>query len=129
MEVDLIRIELPEKDKVVTLIPTAHVSKNSAEMAAEAIDEIKPDAICIELDEDRYNSLSDPEKYHRILKYMLRENTGKLLQRKIKLTEKDPCSADLIGAAGISDSSCMSGIRKMIKQETGKRIVYSAEIM
>ena len=60
---------------------------------------------------------------------MLRENTGKLLQRKIKLTEKDPCSADLIGAAGISDSSCMSGIRKMIKQETGKRIVYSAEIM
>ena len=63
MEVDLIRIELPEKDKVVTLIPTAHVSKNSAEMAAEAIDEIKPDAICIELDEDRYNSLSDPEKY------------------------------------------------------------------
>ena len=63
MDVELIKIQLD--DKLVTIIPTAHVSKNSAEMAEAAINEIQPDCICIELDEDRYKSLSDPKKYRQ----------------------------------------------------------------
>ena len=61
MEINTIVLEY--KDKKITLIPTAHVSKDSAEFAARIIDEINPDCICIELDQDRYNSLTDPDKY------------------------------------------------------------------
>ncbi len=60
-KVELIEIEY--QGKTITLIPTAHVSKESAELTRETIDAIKPDSICIELDNDRYNSLIDPVNY------------------------------------------------------------------
>ncbi len=56
-------IQLEYNGKTITLIPTAHVSKDSALKVEEVIDEIKPDSICIELDEDRYKSLTEPDKY------------------------------------------------------------------
>ena len=56
-------ITLFYKEKKITLLPTAHVSKESAEMVREQIDHLKPDSICVELDQDRYNSLKDPQKY------------------------------------------------------------------
>ena len=56
-------IQLEYKEKQITLIPTAHVSKESVELTKETIDAIKPDSICIELDKDRYNSLIDPIRY------------------------------------------------------------------
>ena len=56
-------IEIDYQGKTITLIPTAHVSKESAELTRETIDAIKPDSICIELDNDRYNSLIDPVNY------------------------------------------------------------------
>ncbi|MGI6581070.1 MAG: TraB/GumN family protein [Erysipelotrichaceae bacterium] len=56
-------IQLEYQGKQITLIPTAHVSKDSVELTRETIDTIKPDSICIELDKDRYNSLINPVKY------------------------------------------------------------------
>ena len=43
-------IQIDYKNKKIYLIPTAHVSVESAKMVEETIDEIKPDSICIELD-------------------------------------------------------------------------------
>ncbi|MGI6509097.1 MAG: TraB/GumN family protein [Erysipelotrichaceae bacterium] len=60
-KVELIKIDY--QGKTITLIPTAHVSKESADLTRETIDAIKPDSICIELDNDRYNSLIDPVNY------------------------------------------------------------------
>ena len=61
MDIKLIKLEY--KDKKITLIPTAHVSRESSELVERTIDELQPDCICIELDQDRYNSLTDPQKY------------------------------------------------------------------
>ncbi len=61
MDIKLINLEY--KDKKITLIPTAHVSRESSELVERTIDELQPDCICIELDQDRYNSLTDPQKY------------------------------------------------------------------
>lgn len=61
MSIELVKLQY--KDKQITLIPTAHVSKESVELTRNTIDELKPDCICIELDEDRYNSLKNPDKY------------------------------------------------------------------
>ena len=63
MENQIEIIQLEYKEKQITLIPTAHVSKESVELTKETIDAIKPDSICIELDKDRYNSLIDPIRY------------------------------------------------------------------
>ncbi|MGI6608398.1 MAG: TraB/GumN family protein [Erysipelotrichaceae bacterium] len=56
-------IQIDYQDKNITLIPTAHVSKESVELTKETIDAVRPDSICIELDKDRYNSLIDPVSY------------------------------------------------------------------
>ncbi|MBQ1306504.1 MAG: TraB family protein [Erysipelotrichales bacterium] len=56
-------IRLYTADKELVLIPTAHVSKNSALFAKGALKYEKPDSICIELDEDRYQSLTQKKKW------------------------------------------------------------------
>ena len=56
-------IKLTYEDKNITLIPTAHVSRESAELVASTIDELQPDCICVELDEDRYRSITEPDRY------------------------------------------------------------------
>ena len=58
-------IQIDYKNKKIYLIPTAHVSVESEKMVEETIDEIKPDSICIELDQGRYNTMVDPEKYRQ----------------------------------------------------------------
>ena len=52
-----------ENEKQLFLIGTAHVSKNSADLVESRIHEIKPDIICIELDEQRFNSIKNRNKY------------------------------------------------------------------
>lgn len=49
--------------KDITLIGTAHVSKESAIQVENLIREIKPDNVCIELDEGRYSSLENNKSW------------------------------------------------------------------
>ena len=51
--------------KVIYLVGTAHVSRESVELAEALIHDVKPDAVAIELDEGRYASLQDPERWKR----------------------------------------------------------------
>ena len=48
------------KDKTIHIISTAHVSKESIVEVKEAIDTIKPDVVCIELDRNRADALMNP---------------------------------------------------------------------
>ena len=57
MKDKLIRIDYHGKE--IILIPTAHVSQESAKLVRETIEEEKPDSICIELDEQRYKNLKN----------------------------------------------------------------------
>lgn len=51
------------QDKEIYLVKTAHVSKNSVEDVRKCIEEVNPDAICIELDKDRYDKLENPNNW------------------------------------------------------------------
>ncbi|QKY70793.1 TraB/GumN family protein [Lentibacillus sp. CBA3610] len=51
-EENIMRIHLDHKEYI--LIGTAHVSKNSAEQVKEVIEAEQPDAVCVELDKQRY---------------------------------------------------------------------------
>ena len=55
------RINLDGKEFI--LIGTAHVSKHSAEQVKEVIEFERPDSVCIELDEQRYQSITDGDKW------------------------------------------------------------------
>lgn len=50
-------------NKTIYLLGTAHVSSDSAKQADELIKEIKPDSVCIELDEERLNNMLNPKKW------------------------------------------------------------------
>lgn len=54
---------LEYQDKEIILIATAHVSKESAELVKQVIDEEHPDSICIELDADRYKNMQNPKAW------------------------------------------------------------------
>jgi pheromone shutdown-related protein TraB len=60
-EQNITRIYLDEKEYI--LIGTAHVSKKSAEEVKEVIERELPDSVCVELDEQRYQSIIQGEKW------------------------------------------------------------------
>ena len=50
-------------DRELILVGTAHISKESAELVRRVIEEEKPDCVCIELDEKRYEALAKRKKW------------------------------------------------------------------
>lgn len=60
-EETITRLDLNGKE--IILIGTAHVSKHSAEQVKEVIDAEQPDSVCIELDEQRYKSIREGNKW------------------------------------------------------------------
>ena len=60
-EENITRIHLDSKE--IILIGTAHVSKDSAKQVKEVIEAEQPDAVCIELDAGRYESIMDENKW------------------------------------------------------------------
>ncbi|MCP4683200.1 MAG: TraB family protein, partial [Desulfobacterales bacterium] len=48
---------LKYEDKEITLVGTAHVSKESADLVETVIKEENPDTVCIELCDSRYQSI------------------------------------------------------------------------
>jgi len=60
-ENNITRIDLDGRE--IILIGTAHVSKQSAEQVKEVIEQERPDSVCIELDEQRFQSIMESNKW------------------------------------------------------------------
>ncbi|OEF98139.1 TraB/GumN family protein [Desulfuribacillus alkaliarsenatis] len=60
-EENITRIDLDGKE--IILLGTAHVSKKSAEEVQELIELERPDSVCVELDEQRYQTIVDGNKW------------------------------------------------------------------
>lgn len=72
------RIDLNGKE--IILIGTAHVSKKSAEEVKEIIELERPDAVCVELDEQRYKAIVDGAKWKDMdIFRVVKENKTSLL--------------------------------------------------
>lgn len=73
--------KLKYKNKEITIIPTAHISKISAMEVKQIIEDIKPDSVCIELDQERYNSLNNPHQFENmdIFQIIKNKKTGFLI--------------------------------------------------
>lgn len=51
------------KDKEVILVGTAHVSKESVQLVADVISQQRPDTVCVELCESRYQSIRHQDQW------------------------------------------------------------------
>ena len=103
-EANVTRIEY--MDKEILLIATAHVSKESAELVKRVIEEERPDSVCIELDEDRYQSLTKPKVWEEtdLIKVIKAKKVGFMIanlflgsyQKKMAVKLGNPVGGEMI---------------------------------
>ena len=80
-----LRINLNGKE--INLIGTAHVSQESIEEVKSVIGEEKPGMICVELDQGRYNSITQKENWENLnITKVFKEGKGFLLIANLALT-------------------------------------------
>ncbi|WP_230198919.1 TraB domain-containing protein [Enterococcus faecalis] len=51
------------QDKTYYLVGTNHISKESAELVKNVINEVRPACVCVELDQKRYQKYTSPEEW------------------------------------------------------------------
>lgn len=65
---------LEHGDKKILLIGTAHISQHSVDLVQKVISAEHPDSVCIELDEKRFQALSDEKRWQQLdLKEVIRK--------------------------------------------------------
>jgi pheromone shutdown-related protein TraB len=79
VEENITRVEYNGKN--IILVATAHVSKRSAELVKQVIEDERPDSVCVELDDERYQSMMNPEAWENtdIVKVIKSKRVGFLL--------------------------------------------------
>ncbi|WP_251548704.1 TraB/GumN family protein [Neobacillus muris] len=84
-EENITRIHLDGKEYI--LIGTAHVSKNSAEQVKQVIEAEQPDSVCIELDEQRYQAISEGSKWKEMdIIQVIKEKKASLLLMNLAIS-------------------------------------------
>lgn len=77
---------LTYEDKVVILVGTAHVSRQSADLVERVIEEERPDTVCVELCQSRYQSLTKKDQWQNTnLLKVIREKKAFLLLSNLML--------------------------------------------
>lgn len=68
-------VEVIEVDgRTYILVGTAHISQESVDLVREVIDNERPDCVCVELDPQRYEALSQKKRFESLdLKQIIRE--------------------------------------------------------
>ncbi|MBP5520197.1 MAG: TraB/GumN family protein [Treponema sp.] len=81
------RIQLELNGRKITLVGTAHVSKESVEEVKQTINELQPDCVAVELDEKRAESIKNPSRYRELdLVKVLKRKEGFLLLANLILS-------------------------------------------
>lgn len=71
-------------EKNVYLVGTAHISKESVEDVRQSIQSLKPDAVCIELCQGRYNTLTQKDAWQKMNIFkIVREKKAVLLMAQL----------------------------------------------
>ena len=81
------QIQLDLAGRKITLVGTAHVSKESVEEVKETIKALQPDCVAVELDEKRADSIKNPSRYSQLdLVKVLKRKEGFLLLANLMLS-------------------------------------------
>ena len=75
------------EDKEITIIGTAHVSKESADLVEQIIEKEQPETVCVELCQSRYQSLTQKKRWQNTdLIKVIREKKAFLLLSNLILS-------------------------------------------
>ncbi|WP_117168189.1 TraB/GumN family protein [Paraliobacillus sediminis] len=119
-EENITRIEQDGKEFI--LIGTAHVSKNSAEQVKEVIAAEQPDAVCIELDKQRYQSIMDGNKWKEMdIFKVIKEKKASLLLMNLAISSFQKRMAKQFGIE--AGQEMIQGIESA--KETGAKLVLA----
>jgi len=92
-EDNITRIQLEGKECI--LIGTAHVSRHSAEQVKAVIERERPDSVCVELDEGRYQSITDGAKWSNMdIFAVIKEKKATLLLMNLAISSFQKRMAD-----------------------------------
>lgn len=87
-------------DREFYIIGTAHISKKSADLVREVIENEKPDTVCVELDERRFKALSEQKKWENLdLKKLIKEKQLATLLINILLASYQKKMGEKLGVA------------------------------
>jgi pheromone shutdown-related protein TraB len=65
---------LEVNDRRFVVVGTAHISRESADLVREVIERERPDAVCLELDRQRYQALANPQRWDALdVKQLIRD--------------------------------------------------------
>ncbi len=86
------------RDKQITLIGTAHVSRQSADLVKKTILETKPDTVCVELCNTRLSSIKNQDKWREMdIVQIIRQKKTLLLLMNLLLASFQKRLADKFG--------------------------------
>jgi pheromone shutdown-related protein TraB len=54
------------EDKIVMLVGTAHISRESVDLVKQVIEQEQPDCVCLELDDKRYHALTHKQQWQAL---------------------------------------------------------------
>ncbi len=113
---------LKYEDKEILLIATAHVSEESVELVKRVISEERPDSVCVELDEGRYNNIKNPKAWEStdIIKVIKAKKVGFLLANLALSSYQKKMAKKLKTNVG---GEMIQGIKSA--EETGARLVLA----
>lgn len=57
---------ITDQSRTILLIGTAHVSQHSVDLVTKVISQEQPDSVCIELDEKRYQALTEEKRWQKL---------------------------------------------------------------
>ena len=113
---------LEANGKEIILIGTAHVSKHSAEQVKEVIERENPDAVCIELDEQRYQSIMQGNKWKDMdIFKVIKEKKATLLLMNLAISSFQKRMANQFGIS--AGQEMIQGIESA--KETGAKLVLA----
>ncbi len=92
-------VHIIEKDgRQFILVGTAHVSRESVDLVRQVIELEKPDCVCVELDEKRYESLSKKKRWQTLdLKQIIRKKQLSTLMINLVLASYQKKLGDQLG--------------------------------
>jgi len=109
-------------DREIILIGTAHVSKYSAEQVRDVIEDEQPDTVCVELDEGRYESVMDGNKWKDMdIFKVIKEKKATLLLMNLAISSFQNRMADQFGIK--AGQEMIQGIESA--EETGAELVLA----
>ena len=80
-------LSFTDSGKEIILVGTAHISKESVEEVEKTIRERNPDCVAIELDEQRYASIKDPDSWKNLdIAKVLKEKRGFIMLANVVLS-------------------------------------------